>query len=187
MMHRMREFRATATRMTVIVASVLTMCTAESVTAFVSKLEAQSTPAVSVAPLPGVDTILDARAKAVASRLRCPVCQGESIQDSPAELAAQMKSLVREQIASGRSEAQVFDYFTAKYGQWILLEPKPEGINLLVYWLPVVFLVVGGGGIAIAVKRWTRPKPLDTLPTGVAANAVATPSVSANAVSPPSL
>jgi cytochrome c-type biogenesis protein CcmH len=85
------------------------------------------------------------------------VCQGESIQDSPAELAAQMKSLVREQLVSGRSEAQVFEYFTAKYGQWILLEPKAEGINLLVYWLPVMFLVVGAGGIVFAVKRWTRP------------------------------
>ena len=68
-----------------------------------------------------------------------------------------MKSLVREQLASGRSDAQVFEYFTQKYGQWILLEPQAEGINLLVYWLPVLFLVIGGGGIAFAVKRWTRP------------------------------
>jgi cytochrome c-type biogenesis protein CcmH len=110
-----------------------------------------------VAPPPGVDTLLDARVKTVASRLRCPVCQGESIQDSPAELSGQMKLLVREQLASGRSEQQVFDYFTQKYGQWILLEPKAEGINLLVYWLPVVFLVVGGGGVAMAVKKWSRP------------------------------
>ena len=108
-------------------------------------------------PLPGTDLLLDARVKAVSSRLRCPVCQGESIQDSPAELSAQMKALVREQLASGKTEKDVFDYFVQKYGQWILLEPKAEGINLLVYWLPVLFLVIGGGGIVIAVRRWTRP------------------------------
>ena len=117
-------------------------------------------PQVSAAPLPGVDTLLDARVKKVASRLRCPVCQGEAIQDSPAELASQMKLLVREQLASGQSEQQVLDYFTLKYGQWILLEPKAEGINLLVYWLPVVFLVLGGAGIVVAVKKWSRPVPV---------------------------
>jgi len=111
------------------------------------------------APPLGVDTALDARAKAIASRLRCPVCQGESIQDSPAELAAQMKTLVREQIANGRTDREVLDYFTAKYGQWILLEPKAQGLNLIVYWLPVVFLVAGAGVLWIIVKRWTRPRP----------------------------
>jgi len=119
--------------------------------------ESQSPPAASTAPLPGVDAVLDERVKSVASRLRCPVCQGESIQDSPAELSTQMRGLVREQIASGRSEAQVLDYFVQKYGQWILLEPRAEGINLLVYWLPVFFIVFGGAGIWIAVKKWTRP------------------------------
>ena len=117
---------------------------------------ASQPPGVSV-PLPGADPQLDARVKAVSSRLRCPVCQGESIQDSPAELANQMKQLVREQLASGQSEQQVMDYFTQKYGQWILLEPKAEGINLLVYGLPIVFLLLGGVGIVMALKKWTRP------------------------------
>lgn len=120
-------------------------------------VDASTPPQASVAPAPGVDTLLDARVKRVASRLRCPVCQGESIQDSPAELANQMKQLVREQLASGRSEQQILDYFTQKYGQWILLEPKAEGINLLVYWLPVVFLVLGGAGVVMAVRKWSRP------------------------------
>ena len=71
--------------------------------------------------------------------------QGEPIQDSPAELSAQMKALVREQLANGKREQEVLDYFVQKYGQWILLEPKAEGINLLVYWLPVFFLVIGAG------------------------------------------
>ena len=113
--------------------------------------------AQSAVPAPGVDAALDARVKAIATRLRCPVCQGESIQDSPAELSAQMRSVVREQLAGGKSEREVMDYFVQKYGQWILLEPRAEGINLLVYWLPVVFLVVGGGVIWMAVRKWTRP------------------------------
>ena len=116
-----------------------------------------SQPSGVTVPLPGADPQLDARVKSVSSRLRCPVCQGESIQDSPAELAGQMKQLVREQLASGQSEQQVMDYFTAKYGQWILLEPKAEGINLLVFGLPIVFLLLGGVGIVMALKKWTRP------------------------------
>ena len=110
------------------------------------------------APLLGIDTMLDARAKGIASRLRCPVCQGESIQDSPAELAAQMKTVVREQLANGRSEPEILEYFTQKYGQWILLEPKAEGLNLIVYWLPVLFIVFGGAGLWFVVRRWTRPR-----------------------------
>lgn len=109
-------------------------------------------------PAPGVDTVLDARAKAIASRLRCPVCQGESIQDSPAELAAQMKGLVREQIANGRSDAEVLGYFTQKYGQWILLEPQAQGLNLIVYWIPVLFLVFGAGALWFIVRKWTQPR-----------------------------
>ncbi|MBL0172049.1 MAG: cytochrome c-type biogenesis protein CcmH [Gemmatimonadaceae bacterium] len=119
----------------------------------------------SSAPAPGVDTVLDARVKMVSSRLRCPVCQGESIQDSPAELSAQMRTLVREQLYNGKSEQEVLDYFLQKYGQWILLEPKAEGINLLVYWLPVFFIVIGGGGIAMAVRKWTRPVAVESTAT----------------------
>ena len=111
---------------------------------------------LSAQPAPGVDTMLDARVKSIASRLRCPVCQGESIQDSPAELAAQMKALVREQLYNGKSDAQVFDYFTQKYGQWILLEPRADGIGVLVYVLPVAFLGIGVLALVFVVRKWTR-------------------------------
>lgn len=119
---------------------------------------AVSTPsAVTQVPAVGVDTALDARAKAVSKQLRCPVCQGESIQDSPAELSTQMRTLVREQLANGRSEPEVIDYFVQRYGQSILLAPTAKGFNLLLYWLPVVFLLVGGVVIGKSVSRWTRP------------------------------
>ncbi len=136
---------------------------------------------VAAVPEPGVDPVLDARVKSVATRLRCPVCQGESIQDSPAELATQMKRLVREQLHEGRSEQQVLDYFLAKYGDWILLEPRAEGFNLLVYWLPVLFLVLGAGVVLMLVRRWTRP----IAPIGVGDGGAATAALSDDSVGAP--
>jgi cytochrome c-type biogenesis protein CcmH len=102
------------------------------------------------------DSALDARTAAVAATLRCPVCQGESIQDSPSELAQQMKAVVREKLRSGESPDQVRAYFVARYGEWILLEPKMKGLNIALYALPVV--LIGGGLVlvVILVKRWTR-------------------------------
>lgn len=102
------------------------------------------------------DTALERKTKEVASQLRCPVCQGLSLQDSPSELAQEMKDVVRDQLAAGKSPDEVKAYFVSKYGQWILLEPEPQGINIAVYLLP--FLVVVGGAvfIVLAVRRWTR-------------------------------
>ena len=104
---------------------------------------------------PAADSTLEARTSAVAVQLRCPVCQGLSIQDSPSELAQQMRSLAREQLANGRSPEQVKAYFVSKYGEWILLAPKASGFNLFAYAIPI-FAVLGGGiVIAVAVARWT--------------------------------
>lgn len=120
---------------------------------------AQAGASAQVAPsLPGqvpVDSALDARTSEVASSLRCPVCQGLSIQDSPSELAQQMRSLVHDQLAAGKSEAEVRSYFISKYGEWILLSPRPRGFNLLVYLLPAGLLFGGVGAIALVVRRWT--------------------------------
>lgn len=106
---------------------------------------------------PPGDSLLEARTREVASQLRCPVCQGNSIQDSPSELAQEMKGLVREQLQSGKTPDEVKRYFIDKYGEWILLEPKASGFNLLVYLLPI--LAIGGGAIFVlrAVKKWTTP------------------------------
>jgi cytochrome c-type biogenesis protein CcmH len=101
------------------------------------------------------DSALEARTTAIASQLRCPVCQGLSIQDSPSDLARSMRSLVREQLAAGRSPYQVKTYFVSKYGEWILLAPPTHGFNLVAYVLPVLVVVVGGAVIALAVRRWT--------------------------------
>ncbi len=105
-----------------------------------------------VRPVPGADSALERRTREVASALRCPVCQGLSIADSPSDLALEMKGLVREQLAAGKSPEEIRTYFIGKYGEWVLLEPKAEGLNLLVYVLPVA-LVIGGG---LFVVRYVR-------------------------------
>ncbi|HEX7051040.1 MAG TPA: cytochrome c-type biogenesis protein CcmH [Longimicrobiales bacterium] len=102
------------------------------------------------------DSALEARVREVAAGLRCPVCQGLSILDSPTELAQEMRAVVREQLAEGRTPAEVKEYFVSKYGEWILLEPTPEGLNLVVYLLPWLTVAAGAAVIAIGVRRWTR-------------------------------
>ena len=101
------------------------------------------------------DSALEARTSSVAAELRCPVCQGLSIQDSPSELAQSMRSLVRDQLAEGKTPAEVKAYFVSKYGEWILLAPRPRGVNLIAYAVPVIVVLGGGALIALAVRRWT--------------------------------
>lgn len=102
------------------------------------------------------ESLLDDSVRAIASSLRCPVCQGESIQESPAPLAAEMRGVVREQLAAGRSSDQVKAYFVSKYGEWILLKPQAHGVNLAVYLLPLMLIVGGAVLIWVQTKRWMR-------------------------------
>ena len=104
---------------------------------------------------------LEERTRDVASELRCPVCQGNSIQDSPSELAQEMKGVVRDQLAAGRTPEEVKQYFIDKYGEWILLEPKASGFNLVVYLLPIVGVLGGGLLIWRAVRKWTTVPATD--------------------------
>ncbi len=102
------------------------------------------------------DTALEGLTRRVAAQLRCPVCQGLSLADSPSELALEMKDVVRTQLAAGRTPTEVKAYFVAKYGEWILLEPTRRGVNLLAYALPAIALGGGLGVIWLALRRWTR-------------------------------
>jgi cytochrome c-type biogenesis protein CcmH len=102
------------------------------------------------------DSLLEARTSEVASQLRCPVCQGLSIQESPSDLSQQMRAIVRDQLRAGKTPEEVKAYFVSKYGEWILLEPKPRGFNLLVYALPALLVFGGLGVIVVAVRKWTR-------------------------------
>jgi cytochrome c-type biogenesis protein CcmH len=101
------------------------------------------------------DSLLEAQTTVLASELRCPVCQGNSIQDSPSELALQMRDLIRDQLRAGKTPDEVRAYFVDKYGEWILLTPKPTGFNLVVYLVPLLVVVAGGAVVWRAVRRWT--------------------------------
>ncbi len=111
------------------------------------------------------DTALEAMTTAVASELRCPVCQGLSLQASPSELAQQMRGLVKDQLAEGKSPDEVKAYFVSKYGEWILLSPKPRGFNLLAYLLPVLLVVGGGAFIWVLVRKWSAPPVTESNPS----------------------
>ena len=126
------------------------------VLAFVLALALQTTH---TSPAQPYDSALEARTREVASVLRCPVCQGLSIQDSPSELSLQMKDVVRQQLKAGKSPEEVKAYFVSKYGEWILMEPTRKGFNWAVYLLPVAVVAAGAGVIVMAVRRWTRARP----------------------------
>lgn len=110
------------------------------------------------------DSILEARTSAVAAELRCPVCQGLSIQDSPSELSQEMRGMVRDQLRAGKTPDEVKAYFVSKYGEWILLTPNAQGFNLLLYILPFALLLGGAAVIIVVVRRWTRAAERDSLP-----------------------
>jgi cytochrome c-type biogenesis protein CcmH len=105
------------------------------------------------------DTALERLTRGVAAQLRCPVCQGLSLADSPSELALEMKDVVRQQLRAGRTPDQVKGYFVAKYGEWILLEPPRRGVNLVAYLLPAFAILAGLGVIWLMVRRWTSAAP----------------------------
>jgi cytochrome c-type biogenesis protein CcmH len=92
----------------------------------------------------------------LASELRCPVCQGLSVQDSPTELSMQMKAVIRGQLEQGKTPDEVRAYFVARYGEWILLKPEASGFNLVIYFLPLVMLLAGGVWVAFTVRRWRQ-------------------------------
>lgn len=104
------------------------------------------------------DPALEARATALAGQLRCPVCQGLSIHDSPSPLAQDMKDLIRSQVAAGATDEEVRQYFISKYGEWVLLEPEARGFNLLVYVLPFAGFLLGLALIVVMVRKWTVPE-----------------------------
>lgn len=86
---------------------------------------------------------LDAKTTEVASLIRCPVCQGMSIADSPSEMAINMKGQVRALLARGYTQDQILEYFERSYGQFVLLKPKFQGVNALVWILPLIALAIG--------------------------------------------
>ncbi|WP_436799490.1 cytochrome c-type biogenesis protein [Rhizobium oryzicola] len=100
------------------------------------------------------DAGLEARARHLSTQLRCMVCQNQSIDDSNAELAKDLRVLVRERIVAGDSDQQVIDYLVSRYGEFVLLKPRFSEKTLLLWAAPVGLLLVGG----VAVFVYTRKR-----------------------------
>ena len=108
---------------------------------------------------------LDQRVHDVASQLKCLVCQGESVADSPALLSQQMRSIIRQQLQSGKSEQEVIQYFQERYGDRILLSPPPQGFTLLAWIVPIAILIGGAVLLFFILRRW-QTTAKTTLRTG---------------------
>jgi cytochrome c-type biogenesis protein CcmH len=105
-------------------------------------------------PLSG--KLLDQRTDEVGALLRCPVCQGLSIADSPATMARNMKAEVREKLAAGYDQEQILADFERSYGEFVRLQPPMRGVNWLVWFGPAGVLLAGGAVVAWALKRSPR-------------------------------
>jgi cytochrome c-type biogenesis protein CcmH len=102
------------------------------------------------------DPAKESRARDLSRELRCMVCQNQSIDDSEAPLARDLRLLVRERIAAGDSDTQVIDFLVARYGEFVLLKPRLKSHTLLLWLLPPFALV--GGGLALWMHHRRRTK-----------------------------
>ena len=101
------------------------------------------------------DPALEARARALSAELRCLVCQNQSIDDSNAELARDLRMLVRERIAAGESDRDVLDFVVARYGEFVLLRP-PFNLSTLLLWLAPLIVLLGAVGYLFHATRQSR-------------------------------
>ena len=102
------------------------------------------------------DPAKESRARELSRELRCMVCQNQSIDDSDAPLARDLRLLVRERIAAGDSDGQVIDFLAARYGEFVLLKPRLKSQTLLLWLLPP--LALAGGGLALWIHHRRRSK-----------------------------
>ncbi|MBP1888291.1 cytochrome c-type biogenesis protein [Sinorhizobium mexicanum] len=99
------------------------------------------------------DPILEARARALSAELRCVVCQNQSIDDSNADLAKDLRLLVRERITDGDTDKQVLNYIVSRYGEFVLLKPRFSVRTLLLWGAPVLLILAGGVSVTVFVRR----------------------------------
>jgi cytochrome c-type biogenesis protein CcmH len=117
-----------------------------------------ASPALAVQPDEVLaDPALEARARAISRDLRCPVCQGEAIDDSNAPISRDLRLLVRERLVAGDNDTEVIEYIVARYGEFVLFNPRASGSGLIL-WLAGPAMLLAGGALAFAVTR-RRAKP----------------------------
>ncbi|WP_332716912.1 cytochrome c-type biogenesis protein [Pelagibacterium mangrovi] len=104
------------------------------------------------------DPVLEQRARSISANLRCLVCQNQSIDDSDAELARDLRVLVRERLVEGDTDTEVYDFVVARYGEFVLLSPVFAG-HTIILWIATPILLVGGL-IALVIWAVRRRKPI---------------------------
>lgn len=102
------------------------------------------------------DPALEARMMAIAGELRCVVCQNQTIADSHAELAGDLRQQIRDQLRAGRSEAEIRAFMTARYGDFVLYRPPMNERTALLWAGPGLLLAIGLGALAVALRRRSR-------------------------------
>jgi cytochrome c-type biogenesis protein CcmH len=102
------------------------------------------------------DAALEARARTLSSELRCLVCQNQSIDDSEAPLARDLRLLVRERLTKGDSDKQVLDFLVSRYGQFVLLRPPLEFETIFLWGLPPAALIAGAIGLFMTMRRRSK-------------------------------
>ena len=124
-------------------------------------------PAAAVQPdevLP--NPTLEMRARALSKELRCMVCQNQSIDDSDAPLARDLRLLVRERIAAGDADHQVIDFLVTRYGEFVLLKPRFTSRTALLWLMPALLLAIGGLALFLIARRYrSRTTPAADQPT----------------------
>jgi len=124
--------------------------------AFIASLFVLLAPTFALAVTPDEmlkDPALEARARNLSQELRCMVCQNQDIDDSAAELAHDLRVLVRDRLKAGDSDQQVLDFLVARYGEFVLLRPRFELHTLLLWGLPPLALIAGMAGLFVAMRR----------------------------------
>jgi cytochrome c-type biogenesis protein CcmH len=131
------------------------------------------------------DPALEARLQAIAIELRCLVCQNQTIADSNADLAVDLRNQVREMLRQGKSDREIIDYMTARYGDFVLYRPPVKGTTALLWFGPVTLLLAGLTVLVLVLRRRSRmaaeqfepdePEGADLPEPGTASAPAATP------------
>lgn len=109
-----------------------------------------------LAARPGVPASPDDRAAAIAATLRCPVCQGLSVEDSDSQTARDLRADITRRVQAGQSDAEIRRAYVARYGEWILLRPRSEGFGAVVWAVPAVAAAGASAVLVVALQRWRR-------------------------------
>jgi cytochrome c-type biogenesis protein CcmH len=104
------------------------------------------------------DPALEARAREISRDIRCPVCQGETIDDSNAPIARDLRIIIRERVVAGDSDEAVVDYIVARYGEGVLFNPPAHGVNLLLWFAGPTLLLAGIAVALVAGRRRVVPE-----------------------------